>query len=309
MASITNPLIILNKQWYNKNMNSLIKFFLNYFWKLHKNKLKKNITLKNSYKDKSCVIFGNGGSIKYFDIKRHEGFFYMGTTYAMLHRDIKNLKPDFYVIPQKYDFYPFNYHVRNGRKGEWNFNHRRRIYERIIKKGKETRFFINLSNYYGFFNRPKLLNFFFSFDDYKSTSDDFGYDLTNNFNCTTSSLEVMIGISKYLGFKKIILIGCDYLGVPKLEEHFYSNSDPWIGEPIVDAYIKRIKKLTNNMEVITIFPKGISSNEFKSFTYDEFFEKKNYKNKDIQIRKNYDIISNFDFNLLKKAAKNMQLKI
>ena len=32
------------------------------------------------------------------------------------------------------------------------------------------------------------------------------------------------------------------------------------------------------MQVITIFPKGISSNEFKSFTYDEFFEK-NYDKK------------------------------
>ena len=34
--------------------------------------------------------------------------------------------------------------------------------------------------------------------------------LTNN-NCTAGSFENMIGISKYLGFKKIILIGCDYL--------------------------------------------------------------------------------------------------
>ena len=30
------------------------------------------------------------------------------------------------------------------------------------------------------------------------------------------------------------------------------------------------------MEVIAIFPKGIRSNEFESFTYDEFFEKKDY---------------------------------
>ena len=29
----------------------------------------------------------------------------------------------------------------------WRFNYRLRIYEEIIKKGTETRFFINLSNY------------------------------------------------------------------------------------------------------------------------------------------------------------------
>ena len=65
------------------------------------------------------------------------------------------------------------------------------------------------------------------------------------------------------------------------------------------------------MEVVTIFPTGISSNEFKSFTYDEFFEKDNdnIKNKHIQIKKNYEIISDIDLNLLEKAAKYFQLYI
>ena len=288
-------------------MKSLIKFFLNCFWKLHKNKLKKNLILKNSCKEKSCVIFGNGGSIKYFDIKRYDGFFYMATSYAMLHKDIENLKPDFYVIPHSYDFYPFNYDVYNPPKGKWDFNYRRKIYERIIKKGKETRFFINLSNYYGLFHRPKLLNFFYTFNKYESSNEDFEFDLDKNFNSSANSLEQMIGISKYLGFKKIILIGCDYLGAPKLDQHFYSNKDPNIGKPIYDEYVKRIKKLTKNIEVITIFPNGITSNDFKSFTYDEFFEKKNNKNKEVYIRKNHEIISNSDLNLLKKAAEHLQL--
>ena len=292
-------------------MNSLIKFFLNYFWIWHKNKLKKNIDLKNMHKDKSCVIFGNGGSLKYFDIKRHDGYFYMGSTYVMLHKNIENLKPDFYVIPSSYDFYPINYINPGGGKKFLSYNHRRRIYERIIKKGKETRFFINLSNCYGFFQRPKLLNFFYTYKNSESKNDEFEYELTNNFNCTNGSLEIMIGISKYLGFKKIILIGCDYLGTPKLDGHFYSHSNPWIGKKINNSYIERIKKLSKNMEVVTIFPTGISSNEFKSFTYDEFFEKDNdnIKNKHIQIKKNYEIISDIDLNLLEKAAKYFQLYI
>ena len=284
-------------------MKLLIKSFLNFFWRLHKNKLKKNKTLENLYKGDSCVIIGNGGSIKYFDIKRHRGFFYMGTTYSIFHKDVKNLKLDFYVIPQKYDFYPFNFSGRF--KPKWGINYRLKIYKNILKRAKQTRFFINLSNYYGFFKRPKLLNFFYSFNDNKSTNDDYEYDLTNNFNYTASSLEIMIGISKYLGFKKIILIGCDYLGVPKLDGHFYSNNDPFVGDPIDDAYIQRIKKITTDMQVITIFPKGISSNEFKSFTYDEFFEK-NYDKK-TQIKKNYEIISSEDLNLLKEASKSQIL--
>tara|TARA_Y100000768_G_scaffold138047_3_gene102837 strand:- start:6586 stop:7452 length:867 start_codon:yes stop_codon:yes gene_type:complete len=288
-------------------MRPKINLILNHFWKLHKNKLKKNLALKNLYNDKSCVIFGNGGSIKYFDIKRHEGFFYMATTYAMLHKEINNLKPDFYVVPQKYDFYPFLY-INNSVQKYWSINYRRKIYQTIMKKGEKTRFFINLSNYYGFFHRPKLLNFFYSFNDYKSNGDNFDYDLTNNFNCTAGSLEIMIGISKYLGFKRVILIGCDYLGTPKLEGHFYSNKDPWIGKPIYQSYINRLKLLTKNIDVITIFPEGIISNDFKSFTYDEFFEQKiNTKIK--HVKKNYEIIDNNDLNLLKITDKKIQLAL
>ena len=40
----------------------------------------------------------------------------MATTYAMLHKDIENLKPDFYVIPQKYDFYPLAFIDNNNKK-------------------------------------------------------------------------------------------------------------------------------------------------------------------------------------------------
>ena len=290
-------------------MKSLIKLLLNYFWKLHKNILRNNKTLKNIYKNKSCVLIGNGGSIKYFDIRRHNDFFYMATSYAMLHKDIKNLKPEFYVIPHPYDFYPINYDVYNPPKAKWDFNYRRKIYERIIRNSQETRFFINLSNYYGFYKRPKLLNFFYTFKKYKMSNEVFEYALDDNFNSSGNSLECMIGISKYLGFKKIILIGCDYLGKPKLDGHFYSFKDPYIGKSIDDSYIKRIQKLTMNMEVITIFPEGITSNEFKSFTYEEFFEKKNSKNKEVHIKKNHEIISDSDLNFLKTAAEHLQLYI
>jgi hypothetical protein len=67
-------------------MESIIKSFSNYFREIYKNKLKNNVSLKNAYKDKFCVIFGNEGSIKYFDIKSHEGLFCVGTKYAMLNR-------------------------------------------------------------------------------------------------------------------------------------------------------------------------------------------------------------------------------
>ena len=69
-----------------------------------------------------------------------------------------------------------------------------------------------------------------------------------------------------------------------------------------------IKLLTKNIDVITIFPEGIISNDFKSFTYDEFFEQKiNTKIK--HVKKNYEIIDNDDLNLLKITDKKIQLAL
>ena len=91
------------------------------------------------------------------------------------------------------------------------------------------------------FLEPKLLNFFYSFNDNKSTNDDYEYDLTN----------ILIS-NKFFGdndwyfkifrFKKIILIGCDYLGVPKLDGHFYSNNDPFVGDQLMMLIYRELKK-------------------------------------------------------------------
>ncbi len=131
----------------------------------------------------------------------------------------------------------------------------------------------------------------------------FDFNLNNNFNCTTNSLEIMIGIAKYLGFKKLVLIGCDYLGEPKIDSHFYSDEDPWYGAPIDSNYSERVKKLTDDIEIVVIFPNGISSKKFQSYTYEEYFNNKLNENKTIQIKKNYDIIEKSDIELLRKAAE------
>ena len=285
-------------------MKLILKSLFNNFWRLHKKLLKKNRVLKDKYKGKECVIFGNGGSIKYLDIKKHTGYFYMGTTYALLHKEIRKLKLDFYVIPQKYDFYPIIY---DGRENHFSFNRRLKIYKEIFNKSLNTRYFINLSNYYGFFKKPSKINYFFSFNEYNSELNNFDFNLNNNFNCTTNSLEIMIGIAKYLGFKKLVLIGCDYLGEPKIDSHFYSDEDPWYGAPIDSNYSERVKKLTDDIEIVVIFPNGISSKKFQSYTYEEYFNNKLNENKTIQIKKNYDIIEKSDIELLRKAAEYSQL--
>ena len=50
------------------------------------------------------------------------------------------------------------------------------------------------------------------------------FDLTKCFSLMSSALYSMIGITKYLGFKKIVLIGMDYLYDQPFYGHFYETN-------------------------------------------------------------------------------------
>ena len=80
----------------------------------------------------------------------------------------------------------------------------------------------------------------------------------------------MISFAKYLGFSKAILLGCDYLGSPKLEGHFYSDSVPAYGNDD-PQYVARIKKVAGELDVLVILPKGSSCSAFKTATFEEHF--------------------------------------
>ena len=84
----------------------LLKTFFHYFWNLHSYVLKRNIYYRNKHKGETCYIFGNGASIKYFDITKLPKHITIATTYSLLDNRMKKIIPDYYVIPVTlYDFY------------------------------------------------------------------------------------------------------------------------------------------------------------------------------------------------------------
>jgi len=140
------------------------------------------------------------------------------------------------------------------------------IMRKLILTNKGTTFFTSLSNYYGFFKTPKNLNFFYHFGDKTSTSCDLG----GKFAISIGALHIMIGVAKYLGFSKAILLGCDYLGSPKMEGHFYAYPAPFIGIDNKD-YRDSIVRIAEGIEILCVFPKGIKSPDFESVCFEEYF--------------------------------------
>ena len=65
-------------------MIKFIRKVLNIFWSFHKAVVQKNLKYQNIHKGQTCLIFGNGGSLKYYDLSAiGEKNFSIGCTYSL----------------------------------------------------------------------------------------------------------------------------------------------------------------------------------------------------------------------------------
>ena len=265
------------------------------FWKHSKNSLKSNQKYKNIHKGETCYILGNGGSLKYFDLSVLSNLVTMGCTYSLVDKRLEESGLNYCVFPSAYLMSPL---WKNRVTGKIQFNSLKPIFKKIIKDNKKTQFFISLTDKYSFLRPPSNINFVYHFGNKNSNT----YDISGKFSIVTGGLDFMLGIAKYLGFSRVVLIGCDYLGFPSMDRHFYSNNKPILGN-YKDDYIKRISKVAKNLEldVLTIFPEGINSPDFESKSFTEYFGvDENYHNQS-------EIIDDSYLRLLKKADSKIQL--
>ena len=143
-----------------------------------------------------------------------------------------------------------------------------------------------------------LIPVFYHFGNKNSNS----FDMSASFSIATSGLDFMLGVAKYLGFSKIVLLGCDYLGAPCMESHFYSTREPFKGE-YKDEYVQHIKHIVDilKLDVTTVFPEGINSPAFKSQSFSEYF------GVDEHLYHQSQIIDDDYLHLLRKADSKRQL--
>ena len=268
------------------------------FWKKSQYLLKSNKNLQNIHKGETCFILGNGGSLKNFDLSVLSNSVTIGCTYSPIDKRLKSSGLTYCIFPSAYLMYPI-WKKRNPKTGKKiQLNSLAPIFKKIIKENNKTQFFISLTDKYSFLKRPKNINFIYHCGNKKSES----FDMSGSFSTLTGALDSMLGVAKYLGFTKVVLLGCDYLGNPCMEGHFYSNHKPFVGEYKVN-YAKRIRQLADNLtlDVLTIFPKGISSPAFESKTFSEYF------GVDEQYYKQSQILDDDYLELLKKADSKNQV--
>jgi hypothetical protein len=244
-----------------KMVYNLAKKFLNILWLLHRPIVLKNLNLKDSNSGETCLIFGNGGSLKYFDFSVLPGLKAICTAYSLADKRMEKVNVKYMVSPDSYNKSPFE--INNGKLTK---NYRLPIHKKMAIANPSISLVHSLTNFY--FSFPKMKNtiYFHHFGKINNVSN----DLAGNFSTCQGSLDIMLGLAKYLGFSKAILLGCDYLGSPTLEGHFYSDSIPFYGTDKTQ-YVTRIKKVAGELDVVVILKKGSLCPEFESATFEEYF--------------------------------------
>lgn len=245
--------------------------------------LKKNHKLRDKYKDQECYILGNGASIKNYNLNVLKDKNVIICNWMSLHKDIINLKNIIAYI----ECTPF-----------WFFPYFRNPYTKKLRPSFHKKLFLENYSKLNCPLFPSVSNFFFLNKSTTFFLHDFGnkdlnfknFDICNKFSLLGGASYTMLAIAKYMGFKKINLIGLDYWMTEPIFGHFYEKTLKK-NEKNINS-IKDIKhnndrfflnQVTSEIDTLMICPNGFKSELVKSVNYSDFFQMKEEKNENNEI--------------------------
>lgn len=234
------PLLNLNYE-----LKKFIKQIKYYFEDIFQKKiLEKNKSLKNIHDGKSCFIIGTGSTINGIDLRDLKDHYTFSGNYIYYHKQFSDLELDYFVSTPNYRLLKkihkkITYHnsiINNENDLDiWLYeDHISKYsidpgyyYKKINSKiSSHTKLFLGASNK-SFID----MNSFFEDNDsfylkpdvqFKSVND-ISYDISNRTSMYGNLVISSIAVALYMGFKEIILIGCDYTLEPTKEFHFYDE--------------------------------------------------------------------------------------
>ena len=189
--------------------------------------IERNSKFENIHKGESCYLFGNGASIKYFNLKYFNDKPAIACNAFILHQDFRHVNVKYYFEGHPFYYYPY-----------WINPYSRKIEKNLMGsffKEKELSYddmilFCNLSDYFSIHGDNIYYTHHFGkpFKGYANNK------LNGSFS-SSSALVGMLGLAIYMGFEDLTLVGCDYSFYPQSLGHFYEygrfpdtfNEDPY----------------------------------------------------------------------------------
>jgi len=252
-----------------------IKSFINSFQDfIDPTLLGKNKNLKNIHEGERCIIFGTGSSLNELEISQFSDEVTFGGNFLHYHPDFHNLNLDYFVscpshrtLKKKHSKVVYADSTIYNEKdievwlGEdllatmsvdplFYFNHINKVLDkntRLFLGSKSSKFFKNNN----FFNEREI--YYLCGSEPILLAKNLVFDLSKPIPFLESLVFTMLAIAFYMGFKEIILIGCDYSLEPCREFHFYDEIriSKTINKGIALQWINKIAK-ARKIEVYNI---------------------------------------------------------
>jgi len=178
------------------------------------------LQLKNRHKGESCYIFGDGISIKWFDLNAFPEKPTFALGYIPYHKDSESLNLKYCLLTEPKYFYPY-FKLPWPPKTWWR-NKIQKKYRELITNYQNIDFFVNLSNY-PVLNGKNIYYLFRSIDD--SNFEFLQECLAKGEGIYDGSLRCAIALAIYMGFRDITLVGCDYTHEPSRSRHWYEKGE------------------------------------------------------------------------------------
>ena len=245
-------------------------------------------SLKNKHHGESCYIFGDGISIKWFDLSAFSDKPGIFLNKIIFHKQSKFLNIKYGIFLEPWYFYPYFWDRLDSKKILNDGVHK--IFRKVIKERPDISFFTNLSNY------PVLWepNIFYLFKTIQDSECKFFEECyLSGENIYQGSIKCSISLAIYMGFKEVFLVGCDYTHEKSRTQHWYEKGEGKI--KLHHNYQKNFFDIASKYIKITTVTLDGKSDILPSITYSDF------TGKQASFKENQDLIDISIMNALHKS--------
>lgn len=237
---------------------------------------------RNRHEGDTCYIFGDGPSIKWFDLSAFADHPAICCGMIPFHKDFSKLDVRYIALVEPWLFVPqlFQPKILHGL---------RQIaaeYKKRVATLPEREFFVSLSNRFSLIG--KNINYVYKKLPNPTNKTDIQL---NKFDCFAGSFHASLSLAHYLGFKKIYLVGFDAWTIqPARTLRWYELGD---GEYFLPSNfaLDYLKVLKQEIDIYTISKDGESCN-VKHISY------ASYTGKQPEYKENYELLSEHILNTL-----------
>lgn len=210
-----------------------------------------NEQFADKHKGEECYLFGNGASIKYFDLSKFSDKISFGCNALNVHKQLSELNLKYYVSTHPFLYSKYWRGVQSGFHVEKN-----PFYNHVHKHSNNNcEMFVHASNY-PFTKKYDKFHYVHNFKKHKVSLDTLNFSSSSSF--AQGGLVTMIGLAMYMGFKKIYLVGCDYWFTPRGQGHFYSLMNHQDGGNDF-IYEDLMKIISDEVEIVVVTRNGSKS--------------------------------------------------